>query len=135
MKENVKEKDVQNGILMWLNFMGCITWRQNQGAVVAEHKGKKRFFRMTSLPGISDIIGLLPGGRFIAIEVKRPGWRPNSRWRNSPQAKFIDLVNQKGGLAFVATSVDEVIERVAPHLKASGVEVPDDILIKAEGTD
>jgi hypothetical protein len=42
-------------------------------------------------------------GRFLAIEVKRPGGKPTPE-----QLQFIDTINQAGGLAFVAHSIEEV---------------------------
>lgn len=57
-----------------------------------------------STKGVSDILGVLPGGRFLAIEVKKqPGKKPTAL-----QGRFIDCVNKAGGLAFVAVCVDDV---------------------------
>jgi hypothetical protein len=42
-------------------------------------------------------------GRFLAIEVKRPGNKASPE-----QQQFIDTINEAGGLAFVARSVEEV---------------------------
>jgi len=55
-------------------------------------------------PGVSDIIGCYHG-RFMAIEVKAPSGKISEA-----QQAFIDSVNAAGGLAFVARSVDDVIE-------------------------
>jgi hypothetical protein len=53
--------------------------------------------------GISGIIGCLPKtGRFPPIEVERPGNRPTFE-----QQQFIETINEAGGLAFVAHSVEE----------------------------
>ncbi len=55
-------------------------------------------------PGISDIIGCYRG-RMIAIELKAP------KGTLSPaQEEFIRQINEAGGLAFVARSIDDVIE-------------------------
>ena len=55
-------------------------------------------------PGVSDIIGCHQG-RMIAIELKAP------KGTVSPaQKEFIDRINEAGGLAFVARTLDEVIE-------------------------
>ena len=69
---------------------------------------------MSQPKGVSDIIGILPkgvaasdGGRFLAIEVKRPGGRVSPH-----QQQFIDRVNRMGGLGFVAYSVEDVITRL-----------------------
>lgn len=63
---------------------------------------------MSGVNGVSDIIGLLPGGRFLAIEVKTDRGKATPR-----QDKFIRDVNEEGGLAFIARSVDDVIERLS----------------------
>lgn len=57
--------------------------------------------------GISDIIGCMPDGRFLAIKVKKP------RGRVSPeQAEFIESVKKNDGVAFVAHSLDDVIRNL-----------------------
>jgi len=54
--------------------------------------------------GISDIIGCHQG-RMVAIEIKAP------RGTVSPfQQAFLDSVVAAGGIAFVARSIDDVIE-------------------------
>lgn len=59
-----------------------------------------------SVPGIPDIIGCFKG-RFIGIEVKAQNGKVSDYQRD-----FIDAINQAGGLAFVARSVDDVIEQL-----------------------
>jgi len=61
-----------------------------------------------SAPGIPDIIGCLPGGRFIGIEVKRPGGELSSH-----QARVLANITDAGGLAIVAWSVEDVIRALA----------------------
>ena len=56
--------------------------------------------------GISDILGIWEG-KFMAIEVKTKIGRVSEH-----QVKFIDSVNDAGGLAFVARSVDDVIDKL-----------------------
>ena len=55
-------------------------------------------------PGVADIIGCYKG-RMIAIELKSPTGKPTPE-----QERFIQNVNEAGGIAFVARSIDEVIE-------------------------
>jgi hypothetical protein len=59
---------------------------------------------MTSPKGISDILGIYRG-RFLAIEVKRPGGK-----LTPDQQRFLDRVKIEGGISFVARSVDDVVE-------------------------
>jgi len=54
--------------------------------------------------GVSDIIGC-KDGRMIAIEIKTPAGKVTPY-----QQRFIDRVNAAGGLAFVARSIEDVVE-------------------------
>jgi hypothetical protein len=62
-------------------------------------------------PGISDLLVCL-SGRFIAIEVKRPGHHPTPL-----QVDFIKQVQAAGGIGFVTYSVEEVIEKLGLQAK------------------
>lgn len=108
MRAEPLEKDIQKDILQYLHIRGFVAWRQNQGAASGEHNGKKRFFRFCSMPGISDVLGIIPPeGLFLAVEVKRPGKKPSLE-----QQMFLDTVRLAGGIAIVATSVDDVIHEL-----------------------
>jgi hypothetical protein len=66
----------------------------------------KEFQTLGSYLGVSDIIGCYKG-KMIAIELKAP------KGVASPdQIRFIENVNAAGGLAFVARSLDDVIEKL-----------------------
>ncbi len=54
--------------------------------------------------GISDIIGCY-NGRMVAIEIKKPGCKATPA-----QVAFLDAVRAAGGVGFVATSTEDVIE-------------------------
>lgn len=72
-------------------------WRNQSGAYM-----KDGFFIRYGVgqPGGSDLIGITPKGRFVAIEVK------TATGRISPdQQNFIDFVRRNGGIAGVARSV------------------------------
>jgi hypothetical protein len=84
----MKEKDLTNQIRSFLKVYGVFHWKQHQG--------------LGSTPGVPDIIGIYKG-RFLGIEIK------GERGKVSlVQQQFIDLINQHGGIAFVARSVDDV---------------------------
>jgi hypothetical protein len=55
--------------------------------------------------GSSDLIGITATGRFLAIEVKRPGNKPTPE-----QRAFIAFVRSFGGVAGVCHSVEEFVE-------------------------
>lgn len=55
-------------------------------------------------PGFSDLFGLVPGGRFFALEVKTDSGRVSDQ-----QAKFLAAVERNGGLSGVARSPDDAL--------------------------
>lgn len=86
----MKEKEITTQIRNVLKLYGVFHW--------------KVFQSLGSTPGVPDILGILPGGRMLAIEVK------TERGKVSPhQERFIKNINDNGGLAFVARSFDDVV--------------------------
>ena len=61
------------------------------------------FRRNTTMKGISDLIGLLPGGRFLAVEVKRKG-----NHMSQDQKRFLEEIRASGGIAFCARSFEDI---------------------------
>lgn len=57
--------------------------------------------------GVPDLLCIAPGtGRLVGIEVKRP----NGKWKATElQKKQIELIRDAGGVAGVATSVEEAL--------------------------
>ena len=94
------EQTIQRTILEYLNWKHIFCWKNNTAGIYV--KARNTYIPSHS-PGVSDILGILPGGRFLAIEVKSPTGRVSPH-----QQQFIDMVNAAGGLAFVARSVEEV---------------------------
>jgi len=101
----MREQELQKQILDYLAYRKGKYWRQNSGAIVAEYKGKKRFFKFTGMKGLSDIIGILPDGRFFACEVKIKPNKPTD-----DQINFINCVNYHGGVGIIAYELNDVIE-------------------------
>lgn len=99
-----KETEIVRSILDYLAFRPDIfCWRNNTGSFVLKGEGgSNRFFR-AGLKGSADILGIIRGGRMIAIEVKRPGGK-----LSDDQSYFLERINKLGGIAFVATSIDDV---------------------------
>lgn len=99
------EKDVQKAILQLLKKHPKVQWvaRFNSGTF----QDGDRFIRSNSQSGMSDILGMLKGGRLMAIEVKSATGKIHTH-----QQEFLDLINAGGGLAFVARSVDDVINKI-----------------------
>jgi hypothetical protein len=55
--------------------------------------------------GSSDLIGIAPCGRFLAVEVKTATGRVTKE-----QQTFIDAVCRAGGIAGIARSVDDALQ-------------------------
>ena len=91
--EIMKESDITKSIIQFLRACGCFCYKHWAGPM-----GRK---------GVSDIIGCLPDGRFLAVEVKTDRGRVSQF-----QEQFIQDVNRSGGLGFVARSVREVRDRL-----------------------
>ena len=91
------ESELQTEILEWLLWSGYFAWRNNNLAA----PGRK--FR--GLYGTPDIVGILPNGLFLGIEVK------SSRGIQSPHQKvFQEKSTQLGGKYILARSLQDVID-------------------------
>ena len=97
---DVSESEIVKAILEYLHWKGFYCWRQNQGAIPLPNGGFRRF---VGLRGVADILCVLPGGRFLAIEVKRPGGKPSP-----DQRQFLEKVNELGGVGIWCSSVEEL---------------------------
>lgn len=107
----MRETDIVRQILQYLSYRHIYCWRNNVGGTVYEGKSRNYFVKH-GLKGSFDIIGILPDGRFLAIEVK------NEKGRVSEfQQLFIDNINNNHGVAFVARSIDDVIKNLDNSLK------------------
>ena len=87
------EAQITKAIRSLLNNMGIFHYKHWQGG-------------MQGMKGISDIIGIYQG-KFLAIEVKTLRGRLSDH-----QLRFIDNIKKEGGIAFVARSVDDVIDNL-----------------------
>lgn len=86
------ERDLTKGILQLLRVHNVWAWKHWSGPM--------------SNHGIADILGCYQS-KFLAIEVK------TDRNTISPaQQRFLANVRDQGGIAFVARSVEEVIEKL-----------------------
>ncbi len=99
--KSLSEADIQHLIIAWLQTKRFFVWRQNTVGVYDAAKGRYR--ASNSKKGVCDILGVLPDGRFLAIEVKSAKGKTSQ-----DQDAFIAQVNKSGGLAFVARSLDDV---------------------------
>ncbi len=101
---------VTGTILVYLKLLGALAWRNNTGAFKGQYTDKAgnsrgRYVRY-GCPGSGDVLALL-NSVFYSIEVKTG----KDRLRPS-QSEFMENVNRNGGVAFVAHSLDDVMERI-----------------------
>lgn len=97
----MKEQNVQAACLMALSQAGCLVWRQDTGAYRARSGALVRYGLCV---GSSDIIGLSPDGRFLAVEVKTDTGRATEA-----QLRFIAAVQAAGGRAGIARSAADAV--------------------------
>jgi len=119
MAENLLERDIVLACLELLKFRGVFAWRQNQGAMKKRDSTGERTIRFTSINGVSDIIGVLRDGRFLAVECKRPGNGPTEE-----QSYFLDAVRRRGGIALIVYDVDDLAETLDSLEAGRGSETP-----------
>jgi hypothetical protein len=98
-KAPTPENKIKAEVLKYLKLRHIYCWSNPSGAVRIR-PGK---FMSFGKKGSADIIGLLPGGKFLAIETK------SLDGRLSPdQREFLADVKALGGLAIVARSYRDV---------------------------
>lgn len=97
----MKEAKLKKAILDLLKLFGIYAWNNRNVGVYDRRRGK---YIPAPCRGVPDIIGVLPGGRMIAIEVKVGRNKPTI-W----QEMFMSELEARGALVFVARSLDDVI--------------------------
>ena len=100
---NPYESEILRSCLDYLRIRGIFCWRQNSGALISTDK--KRFIRMQDITGVSDIIGLLPSGRFLSVECKRPGGK-----QSLGQKAFQTAIERNNGIYVIAKRIEDLEE-------------------------
>ena len=96
---SILEQQIQKQILDYLRYRGIFCWKNNTAGIFVKARNT---YIPSHAPGVADILGILKDGRFLAIEVKSPTGRVSPH-----QQQFLDEITARGGLAFVARSVDD----------------------------
>lgn len=115
------ESKVRNEICSWLKFKRVLCFIHDS---VGIFDPVRKVYRTNNNPyrrkGVGDILGVLPGGRFLSVEVKTPevkdlfGKKVQSKGYASPEQKiFIEDVNNQGGVALIARSIQDVEQGLA----------------------
>jgi hypothetical protein len=92
------ERVIQSQILDYLRFKRIVAFRINSGMIKTESGGMVKL----APRGFSDIVGVLPGGRALFIEVKT-GKNKTTEF----QEIFLEEMKNQGALAFVAYSIED----------------------------
>jgi len=82
-----------------------VCWRNNSQGTYDPSAGQFRQMTGHARKGVADIIGVLPGGRALFIEVKSKGGRLSSE-----QSEFIKEVSNTGALAFMADDLKSCLK-------------------------
>jgi hypothetical protein len=98
-RSDTPENRVKAECLKYLKLRNIKAWSNPCGAVQIR-PGK---FMSFGLKGSSDILGVIPGGRFLAVEVKAPDGRVSPE-----QREFLADIKNMGGLAIVAKSFQDI---------------------------
>lgn len=106
------ENEVVAACFKYLQLRGCFVWRNQSRTIMVPGKGGKMRPMFFGIPGSPDILGMLPGGRFIGVECKRPlGPRggTNGSVQSDDQKAFQRECERTGGLYVLARSIDDVM--------------------------
>lgn len=89
----VKEQDIQTSIMNYIKSIGGLPVKFNNMGIYAT-------------AGVSDILACIKG-KFVAIEVKKPGGKPSAL-----QLSFINAINSLGGIAFWTDNLEDVKDKL-----------------------
>ena len=113
-----KETAVQRRIMLALSEAGCTVWRnETAGAWVGRviHKDGQQvtlssahLIKFGLAIGSSDIIGITPDGRFLAVEVKTDTGRATKE-----QLQFIESVRRAGGVSGIARCPADALQLIS----------------------
>jgi hypothetical protein len=87
---------------------GATLFRNNQGKF---QDSRGIWVRFGVGVGGSDLIGYSKDGRFLAFEIKKPGWKPSGEKQHAHyhrQLKFIEDVRKAGGIAGIVHGYEDV---------------------------
>lgn len=100
------ETDIKRACLELLKLRGILAWRNHSGKVKV-----KRGFMCLAPEGSPDIVGIAPGGRFLGIEVKKPGHSKHAE-HEERQRQFHADIERRGGVAFLVQDAIELDQKL-----------------------
>lgn len=100
----MSEREIQQNILISFGSLPDLRiWRNNTGSI----KTPDGRFVTFGLKGSADILGIMRGGRFLAIEVKTATGRQSEHQKN-----FQNMIESFGGVYILARSAEDVKRRL-----------------------
>lgn len=97
----MKESRLKSEIVKLLRLYNIFAWINRNVGVYDVRRGR---WIPSTVRGVPDIIGCLPDGRMLAIEVKSERGRL-TMW----QEIFLEELRQRGAVVIVARSLDDVV--------------------------
>ena len=104
-----RERDLINAILLAVTkrWPRVRLFRNSVGMVRYWKGDKHRVVRYGLGVGSADLVGIGPGGVFLAIEVKTPGTKPTRQ-----QKKWMAMVRDLGGIAIWGHTPAQVVREL-----------------------
>lgn len=113
MRLKQTEKQIEIQILQMLRLCNVFCWKMDrQGTFDPKLKSFRTNRNPFKIKGVSDILGILPNGQFLAIEVKSEKGKLSKE-----QQAFLDNVKLNGGVGVVAKNISQVVEGLREQLK------------------
>lgn len=109
MKRKALERDILADCLVWLRLAGYLHWRMPIGPVMRGGGSQAKRFSKSPISGFPDICGILKirAGILFAVELKtEDGILKNH------QKIWIERIQKAGGIAFVARSLEEMVQKL-----------------------
>lgn len=128
-RPKILEKHVKKAILDYLQLKGVWAWNNPSGGafIPFEKKTPDVFhveqsakpgghFLKFGKEGSPDIVGVLPGGKFLGVEAKASKEDGTAKRRRELQDAFGLEITRRGGVYIRAKSVEDVMEALKPIL-------------------
>lgn len=94
----------QEGFALWRNNNGAFTDADGRHVRYGVGNDSKKLNKVWKS---SDLVGIGPGGRFMAVEVKHPQWVQPENERDRAQLNMLTQVEALGGVGQFVTHVNQ----------------------------
>ena len=108
---SARHTSLVNACLLWLKTRRIPAHKMNSGAFKAAHGGFIRY----GFPGCPDIVGILPGGKFLGVECKTGAGRLTEH-----QESFRVVVENSGGVFVLVRELEDLVREVGPFISRGG---------------